>query len=57
MHPDVLNLHPAAVLALGRGFFLWVLLRSLVRVIGWPATIAIFVVVIVVSTFIRQRRR
>jgi hypothetical protein len=44
-------------LALGRGFFIWVLFRSLAHTVGWPATIGIVAVVAVGATLARQRQQ
>jgi hypothetical protein len=56
MHAAVLSQHLVSVLAVGRGIFIWLLLRGLVHTIGWPATLAVFVVVAVTVTVLRQRR-
>ena len=57
MHAHVLALHPAvAVLAVGRGIFIWLLFRSITHAVGWPITIAIFVAVAIGATLFRQRR-
>jgi hypothetical protein len=41
----------------GRGFFIWLLLRGLVHAVGWPVTLAIFVVAAVAFGVLRQRQR
>lgn len=56
VHTVTLANHLAGVLAVGRGIFVWLLFRSLVHAVGWPATIAILAVVAVVVTLVRQRR-
>ena len=57
MHALVLASHPVLPLAAaGRGFFVWLMFRSLAHAVGWPITLAIFVAVAVAAMFARQRR-
>jgi hypothetical protein len=57
MHAIVLASHPAvSVVAVGRGIFIWLMFRSVVYLLGWPITIAVFAAVAITATLVRQRR-
>ena len=49
-------MHALVPTAAGRGIFIWLLFRSLTHALGWPITLAIFVVVAVTAMVVRQRR-
>jgi hypothetical protein len=57
MHTLTVATHFAWVFAVGRGIFIWLLLRNLVHAVGWPIAIGMFVTVAVLTMYVRNRRR
>ena len=49
-------MHALVPAAAGRGIFIWLLFRTITRAVGWPITLAIFVVIAVTAMYMRQRR-
>jgi hypothetical protein len=49
-------MHALVPAAAGRGIFIWLLFRSIAHAVGWPITLAIFVVIAVAAMLARQRR-
>jgi hypothetical protein len=43
-------------LAVGRGFFIWLIFRSLAHTIGWPATVGVLAAVAIAAMYARYQR-
>jgi hypothetical protein len=56
VHAAPLVPHVIAILAVGRGIFIWLFFRTLAHTVGWPITIAIVAAVAIGAMYAKRAR-